>query len=113
MRTAVEEILKEKVSLVTVGFDPASPLEKIRDDIRRAMAQLQGVDGVIILTDLFGATPSNLCRELCVEGKVQMVTGCNLPMVLKAVTGHFEGGVKETAAFLVEYGREKIKSSGG
>jgi hypothetical protein len=34
-------------------------------------------------------------------------------MVLKAVTGHFEGGVKETAAFLVEYGREKIKSSGG
>lgn len=112
MMAAVEEILKEKPPLLSVGFDPARPLEETKDKIRAAIGELKDADGIILLTDLYGSTPSNLCMGASLKGKMEIVTGCNLPMVLKAATGRFDGNVQETARFLSEYGREKIRIAG-
>ena len=110
MMAAVEEILKEKTSLISVGFDPSKPLVETEAQIREAVGRLKDAEGIILLTDLYGSTPSNLCRKAIANGKMEIVTGCNLPMVLKAATGRFGGDIKETARFLQEYGREKIRT---
>ncbi len=81
MLKAIEEILKENTSMSFVGFDPALPIEETRGHIRTALKPMQDREGVILLTDIFGATPSNLCKDLCKPDRVQLLTGCNLPMV--------------------------------
>ncbi|HEX5034141.1 MAG TPA: hypothetical protein VFW62_06640, partial [bacterium] len=57
-----------------------------------------------------GATPTNLCRNLLDQGRVAVVTGINLPMVLKAATSHFEKNPAEAAEFLKHYGSDNIRT---
>ena len=65
-------------------------------------------DGVIILTDLFGGTPTNLSVELLHRGQIEIVTGVNLPMVLKFASARLTKGVVELSAFLKNYGKDSI-----
>ncbi len=111
MIRAIEEIIKEKAHIGYVHFDPEKPLEEAKADLNSAIQNLEQKDGIIFLTDIFGATPSNLCKEFRKSGKVGIITGCNLPLVLKAATGHFDMDVGETVKFLIEYGRGKILAS--
>jgi len=113
MVLAIEQILKEQTGLIGVNFDPDLSIEKNQDRIREAVDQFKDREGVIILADIFGATPCNLGRNLCIPGKIEMVTGCNLPIVLKAATGNFSGDVTKTVEFLREYGKENIRISQG
>jgi PTS system mannose-specific IIA component len=107
--STVEAILKEKPNfrLVEVGIDAPS-IEKQRL-IGEAIRSFPHAQGVILLTDLFGATPSNLCKEFLEFGKVEMITGCNLPMLIKASTADFKESPSQAAQFLKEYGKENIR----
>jgi PTS system mannose-specific IIA component len=67
---------------------------------------------VLILTDMFGGTPTNMSLPFLEEGKIEVVTGINLPMLLKAQTARRELGLKELAAFLREYGARNIIVAG-
>ncbi len=110
MVRAVEEILKEKIPMAVVEVDSKRPTAETHDRIAAAVASFANLEGVLILTDIFGATPTNLCRDLLSQGRVAAVTGLNLPMVLKAATMRFEKGPAEAAAFLNSYGRENIRT---
>jgi len=110
MLKAVEEILKEKLPMAVVEVDSTRPPSEAQDHITAAVAEFGDKDGVLILTDIFGATPTNLCRDLLSRGKVAVVTGINLPMVLKAATARFDQSASEAAEFLKNYGCENIRT---
>ncbi len=109
MIRVVEEIIKEKTPIYLIEMDPFRPLQETKGAIQKAMNHFKDKSGIIILTDLFGATPANLCKEFCSTGKVEMVSGCNLPMILKASTAVFQQGVSEVANFLRTYGCDNIR----
>lgn len=110
MHRAVEEILKEKIpmTVVEVENDRSTALSQSR--ISEAVKGFHDMEGVLILTDIFGATPTNLCKNLLDQGRVAVVTGINLPMVLKAATSHFENNAAEAAEFLKHYGSDNIRT---
>jgi PTS system ascorbate-specific IIA component len=75
---------------VTVHDDPEAILPQARDLVR----QLDQGDGVLVLTDIYGATPGNIALKLLVPGKVEGVSGVNLPMLVRALTYREKGLAK-------------------
>lgn len=71
--------------LQAVAVDYNSPPEAISDDIRRAIQQADYGRGVLLLADIYGATHTNLACRLLERGRIELVTGVNLPMLLKVV----------------------------
>lgn len=95
----------EKVAAVAVnGTDTVN-------DIRDAMAQAildVGGSGVIVMTDMFGGTPSNMSLSFLQDGEVEVLTGMNLPMLIKFASDRKRLTVSDLAAQLKECGRESI-----
>ena len=69
------------VSALTLGWDDT--FEQAHEKVRTALEQVDNGNGVLILTDMYGGTPFNVARSLVERGKVEIVTGVNLPMVLR------------------------------
>jgi PTS system mannose-specific IIA component len=69
--------------LETVCIGPDDDMEARREDIRNAVASVSTDKGAILLTDMFGGTPSNLAISLLKEGVVEVIAGVNLPMLIK------------------------------
>ena len=83
LRHATEHVVGPQKQLETVCIGPDDDMEKRRTDIRNAIRKADNKQGVIVLTDMFGGTPSNLAISLLSEGKVEVVAGVNLPMLIK------------------------------
>lgn len=90
---------------------PVEQMEEIRDAIASAIGKVDG-DGVIIMTDMFGGTPSNLSLSFLQENRVEVLTGVNLPMVIKFATERCKCDVAELAARLKGCGLESISVAG-
>jgi mannose PTS system EIIA component len=85
-----EELLRSAQMIIgpqencsALSIDVSTPMDGMLDEIRKAVAKTEMGQGVVILTDMFGGTPSNLSLSLLGTGKVEVVTGMNLPMLLK------------------------------
>jgi PTS system mannose-specific IIA component len=80
---AAEMIVGEThhIAAVTLGWH--DDLDTAATEIRKALERVQGPEGALILTDMFGGTPTNIASTLLDPGKVEIVTGVNLPMVIK------------------------------
>jgi PTS system mannose-specific IIA component len=88
--------------------DQTKEVEDLKKEIATAIRKLDQGQGVLILTDLFGGTPSNISLSFLKQGKVEVVTGVNLPMLLK-VSELREGAVlKDFAVNIKEYGMKNI-----
>ncbi|MDD3266989.1 MAG: PTS fructose transporter subunit IIA [Burkholderiales bacterium] len=84
----VEHVLSKRVENLIIlpvkkSEEPSSILERAKEIID---IQLEKVDGVLILADIFGATPSNIASKLVIPGKVELITGLNLTMLLRAIS---------------------------
>ncbi len=82
---AAEHVFGQVPRLAVVDVVPDTPLEQIRVQMQEAMTRVDVGEGVLVLTDLFGATPSNVVAQLA-EPRVKVVAGVNLPMLLRAVS---------------------------
>ncbi|MBE0694066.1 MAG: PTS sugar transporter subunit IIA [Aquamicrobium sp.] len=82
-RLAVEHVVGPQANFETVCIGADDDMERRRADIVEAVARADTGAGVIILTDMFGGTPSNLAISVMVAGKVEVVAGVNLPMLIK------------------------------
>jgi len=80
---ALEHVVGDQDGVRAVCIGPDDDMEKRRDDIRKASAAVDGGQGVILLTDMFGGTPSNLSISLLEPGRIEVVAGVNLPMLIK------------------------------
>lgn len=105
---AARHILGESPpALVCLTLEGDQALGALRDELRRTIRELDHGDGVLILTDLYGATPANLAAEMLAPGHVCCVSGLNLSMLLRALT-HREGGLEAARAAALSGGREGV-----
>ena len=82
-RSALEHVVGSQENLATICIGPDDDMEKRREDIVDAIVNVDTGDGVALLTDMFGGTPSNLAISLLEKAKVEVVAGINLPMLIK------------------------------
>lgn len=80
---AVEHVVGSQEKFATVCIGPDDDMDQRRKDIVAAVTAVDGGQGVIILTDMFGGTPSNLAISVMQEGKIEVIAGVNLPMLIK------------------------------
>lgn len=105
---AVELIAGELPHFRAIGLDPHGGPEEMRTRIEKALAEVDQSEGVLVLVDMFGGTPSNLCLSFLEQGRVEVVTGLNLPMLVKLAGMKGELPLAETAELARKYGRKNI-----
>jgi mannose PTS system EIIA component len=92
----------------TVSIDLNEPADKLRKKIVEAVKGVDQKQGVLILTDMFGGTPSNLSYSLLEEGKIEVISGINLPILIKAVNSRERLTLSELSQTLEAYGKKSI-----
>jgi mannose PTS system EIIA component len=80
---AMQHVVGRQEAVATVCIGPNDDMEAKRREIAEAIRSVDSGEGVIILTDLFGGTPSNLAISLMLAGKVEVIAGINLPMLIR------------------------------
>ena len=81
--SAMEHVVGPQTAVATICIGPSDDMEKRRDEIAAAIAEVDSGKGAIVLTDLFGGTPSNLAISLLDEGRVEVIAGFNLPLLIR------------------------------
>lgn len=109
MVRVVRSIVSDPDPLMAVGLSQRDSIEKNRVKLSQAIKKADRGKGVLLITDLLGATPCNLCRPFLKKGEVAMVTGYNLPMLLKLAKLHKPyKKPEELATFIKRYGQRNI-----
>ena len=91
-----------------VSIDPKQTVEEMRSSIAEALGEVDQGAGILVLTDMFGGTPSNISLSFLEEHRVEVVTGVNLPMLIKLATLREEKPLEELAPFIKNYGKRNI-----
>jgi mannose PTS system EIIA component len=94
--------------LVALSIDPTASPDSLRDQVAKAISKINSGSGVLILTDLFGGTPTNVSLSFLEEGKVEVVTGLNLPMLIKCANAREGYDLKGLAQLAADAGKENI-----
>ena len=81
--SAMEHVVGPQERIATICIGPSDDMEKRRAEIAEAIGAVDSGTGAIILTDLFGGTPSNLAISLLKKGKTEVIAGINLPMLIR------------------------------
>jgi len=105
---ALRLIVPEGPRFHAVSIDPKQSVEEMRSAISAALQEADEGDGVLVLTDMFGGTPSNIALSFLEERRVEVVTGMNLPMLIKLATLTEAKPLEELAGFVKEYGQRNI-----
>jgi PTS system mannose-specific IIA component len=105
---AMEHVVGPQKAVATVCIGPNDNMEVRRDDIAKAIARVDQGHGVILLTDLFGGTPSNLAISLLVPGRVEVIAGINLPMLIRLESARKVMDVHDAVAAAREAGQKYI-----
>ena len=83
LRLAMEHVVGTQRNVATVCIGPDDDMEGCRSNIRQSIAQVDTGDGVVLLTDMYGGTPSNLAISMMSHDGVEVISGVNLPMLVK------------------------------
>ena len=105
---AVEMIKGATQGVLHLSMDQTKGVEELKKELTAAIKKLDQGQGVLILTDLFGGTPSNIALSLLKTGKVEVVTGVNLPMLLKLSEMQEGVSLKDFAVYIRDYGMKNI-----
>lgn len=105
---AMEHVVGPQANVVTVCIGPSDDMEQRREEIATAIGKVESGSGVIILTDLFGGTPSNLAISLLDAGKVEVIAGINLPMLIRLAGARKSMSVTEAVEAAQHAGRNYI-----
>lgn len=107
-RHACEHVVGPQQNFETVSIGPEDDMEQRRRDIVAAVARTDTGSGVIILTDMFGGTPSNLAISVMESGRVEVIAGVNLPMLIKLSSSREGDDMKTALAQAQEAGKKYI-----
>ncbi len=106
--TAMEHVVGPQTQVEAIAIGPEDDMEARRADIAAAIAKVEAGKGVILLTDLFGGTPSNLAISLLERGRVEVIAGINLPMLIRLASARKTMKVVDAIAAAREAGRKYI-----
>ena len=105
---ALRLIVPDAPEFHSVSVEPTQTVEEMRSKIADALKAADQGHGILVLTDMFGGTPSNIALSFLDEHRVEVVTGVNLPMLIKLATLSEEKPLDELAAFIKSYGQRNI-----
>ncbi len=98
------------IAAVSIGWH--DDVDAAREEVQRAITRVSQGAGVLLLTDMFGGTPTNIASMFLEEGAVEVVTGVNLPMVIKLASPSTEDSLAEIARKICDQGRQGIYLAG-
>ena len=98
------------IAAVSIGWH--DDVDAARDEVQRAITRVSQGGGVLLLTDMFGGTPTNIASMFLEEGVIEVVTGVNLPMVIKLATSTADDPLTEVARKICDQGRQGIYLAG-
>ncbi len=105
---AMIHVVGQQDAVATVCIGPEDDMERRRREIAQAIKAVDSGDGAIVLTDLFGGTPSNLAISLLKPGKVEVIAGINLPMLIRLAKARKCMGLREATTAARDAGRNYI-----
>jgi PTS system mannose-specific IIA component len=105
---AAEMIVGEIHHIAAVSIGWHDDVDMARNMVEKALQRVSGPDGVLILTDMFGGTPTNIASTFLEEGKVEVITGVNLPMLIKLLQMDPGQKLAEAAKLVRENGQSSI-----
>ena len=107
-RAALEHVVGPQTQVETVAIGPDDDMEQRRTDIIDAVKSVDTGEGVVVLTDMFGGTPSNLAISVMNGGRVEVVAGINLPMLIKLASVREESSLESAVIQAQAAGRKYI-----
>jgi PTS system mannose-specific IIA component len=111
---AAQFVLAERPAGITaVSIDLTENADVLRKKIESAISAVGTADGVLILTDMFGGSPSNLSYSFLEEGRVEVISGVNLPILIKAINTREKEPLEKLAVTLEQYGKKSISLASG
>ena len=105
---AMEHVVGPQQQIETICIGPEDDMEMRRADIANAVVRVNDGTGVILLTDLFGGTPSNLAISLLKAGEIEVIAGINLPMLIRLESARKVMDVRQAVAAAREAGQKYI-----
>ena len=105
---ALEHVVGPQNNVATVCIGADDDMEARRKEIISSVAQVDDGSGVVLLTDMFGGTPSNLAISVLDQGRVEVIAGVNLPMLIKLASVRGKEGLKSVVVQAQEAGRKYI-----
>jgi PTS system mannose-specific IIA component len=105
---ALRLIVPDGPEFHAVAIEPTQSVEEMRSRIAAALEAADRGEGVLVLTDMFGGTPSNISLSFLSDHHVEVVTGVNLPMLIKLATLAESKSLEDLAAFIKQYGQRNI-----
>ena len=105
---AMEHVVGPQKSVVPISIGPDDDMERRRRDILKAVAGVDDGQGVILLTDMFGGTPSNLAISVMEQTHAEVIAGLNLPMLIKLASVRNRQDLQSCVACAQEAGRKYI-----
>lgn len=109
---AAEFILGKIEQVETVSVESNLEVDQLRRSLTQAIQKVNKGEGVLVLTDMFGGTPNNISLAFLAQDKVEVVTGVNLPMIIKAATSRQGKSLSDLAKAVCEAGRGAISVAG-
>ena len=110
--SAAEMIVGELNHVTAVSIGWHDDVEVAREEIERAVHRVDAGSGVLLLTDMFGGTPTNIAASFLASTQVEIVTGVNLPMVIKLATQESEETLPDLARRIRDEGQQQIHLAG-
>lgn len=107
-RAALEHIVGTQEQLATISIGPEDDMEGRRADLLAAIARVESGKGVVLLTDMFGGTPSNLAISVMENARVEVICGINLPMLIKLAKVRGDVPIAKAIDLAKEAGRKYI-----
>ncbi len=107
-KNAVEHVVGAQSQFVGICIEADDDMEQRRNDIIAAVAAADSGEGVVVVTDMFGGTPSNLAISLMRPGKVEILAGMNLPMLIKLAKARETQTMQQVLLLSAEAGRKYI-----
>jgi PTS system mannose-specific IIA component len=105
---AMEHVVGPQRAVIPISIGPDDDMERRRADILKAVSRVESGKGVIILTDMFGGTPSNLAISVMEETRVEVIAGLNLPMLIKLASLRGREDLQTCVAAAQDAGRKYI-----
>ncbi len=105
---ALEHVVGPQPNVAAVCIGPEDDMEQRRNDILASVARCDDGSGVVVLTDMFGGTPSNLAISIMDKAKVEVIAGVNLPMLIKLASVRHSETLVDAVASAQEAGRKYI-----
>jgi len=112
MVRVARSIVLECSPMTGVALEHDEEAAQMREKILAAIREVDRGGGILLLSDMFGGTPSNLCLSFLQEGRIEVITGVNLPMLIKLASFRGERPLAEIAAFIRDYGQKNIALAG-